>query len=73
MNGKLLASFVRNHFPLCFARLGSNRWRLFVMDNEPSLVSKVAKLALQEIDAEVHSTFTKQLKTIHCILRLDPF
>ena len=54
MNGKFFASFVRNHFLLCFARVGSNCRRLFVMDNEPSLVSKVAKLALQQIDAEVH-------------------
>ena len=54
MNGEFFASFVRNCFPLCFARVCSNHRRFFLMDNESSLVSKVAKLALQEIDAEVH-------------------
>lgn len=54
MNGKFFASFVKEHFPACFARAGSNRRRLFVMDNDPSQVSKAAQLALKEIGAELH-------------------
>ena len=53
-NGKFFASFVREHFPACFARAGSNRRRLFVMDNDPSQVSKAAQLALKKIGAELH-------------------
>ena len=55
MNGKFFASFVRDKFPMCFERAGRrDRRRLFVMDNDPSQVSKAAKLALKDIGAELH-------------------
>lgn len=54
MNGNFFASFVRDKFPMCFERADRGRRRLFVMGNDPSKVSKAAKLALKDIGAELH-------------------
>ena len=55
MNGKFFASFIRQHFNLCFWRAGPQRdgKRLFVMDSDPSQTSKVAKNALKDIECEL--------------------
>ena len=47
-NGKFFASFIRQHFNLCFGRAGPKRDGkcLFAMDNDPSQIFKVAKNAL---------------------------
>ena len=49
------ANFIREHFNLRFAHAGPKRdgKRIFVMDNDPSQVSKVAMRALEEIEAEL--------------------
>ena len=59
MNGKFFASFVRDKFPMCFERAGWDRWWLFVMDNDPSQVSKAAKSALKDIGAELHEILAR--------------
>ena len=55
MSGKFFASFIRQYFDLCFGRAGSKRdgKRLFVMDNDPSQISKVAENALTDIECEL--------------------
>lgn len=55
LNGNFFANFIRQHFNLCFARAGPKRngKRVFVMDNDPSQVSRVAMRALEEIEAEL--------------------
>ena len=55
MNGQFFANFIRQHFNLCFGRAGPKRdgKRLFVMDNDPSQVSKLAMNALREIECEL--------------------
>ena len=54
LNGAFFAEFIRKHFNICFARCGPKDGgrRLFVMDNDPSQTSKVAKRALDEVEAE---------------------
>ena len=51
LNGKFFANFIRRHFNLCFARAGPKKdgKRIFVQDNDPSMVSKAAMTALHEI------------------------
>ena len=53
MNGRFFAQFIREHFNIAFARSGPKRngKRLFIMDNDPSQRSKVAKRALEDIEA----------------------
>ena len=55
MNGKFFASFIRQHFNLCFGRAGPKRdgKRLFVMDNDSSQISKVAENVLTDIECEL--------------------
>ena len=55
LNGNFFASFIRRHFNLCFARTGHKKdgKRVFVQDNDPSMVSKAAMTALHEIECEV--------------------
>lgn len=55
MNGKFFASFIRQHFNLCFGKAGPKRdgKRLFVMDNDPSQISKMAENALTDIECEL--------------------
>ena len=55
MNGNFSASFVRQYFNLCFGRAGPKRngKRLFVMDNDPSQISKVAENLLKHIECEL--------------------
>ena len=55
LNGQFFANFIRQHFNLCFGRAGPKRdgKRLFVMDNDPSQVSKLAMSALREIECEL--------------------
>ena len=55
INGKFFASFVRQHFNLRFGRAGLKRdgKRLFVMDNHPSQISKVAENVLKDIECEL--------------------
>lgn len=56
MNGSFFANFIRDHFNIAFARAGPKRngQRLFLMDNDPSQRSMAAKIALEEISAELH-------------------
>ena len=56
MDGNFFAEFIRQHFNICFARCGpkQNGRRLFLMDNDPSQTSKVARNALEDIEAELH-------------------
>ena len=56
MDGQLFAQFIRTHFNIAIARSGPKRHgqRLFIMDNDPSQRSKVAKRTLQDIEAELH-------------------
>lgn len=53
LNGQFFANFIRQHFNLCFGRAGPKRdgKRLFVMDNDPSQVSKLAMSALRETES----------------------
>ena len=55
MNGIFFADFIRQHFNLCFGRAGPKRdgKRVFIMDNDPSQVSKLAMNALREIECEL--------------------
>ena len=55
MNGKFFADFIRQHFNLCFGRAGTKRdgKSVFIMDNDPSQVSKLAMNALREIECEL--------------------
>ena len=55
LNGQFFANFIRQHFTLCFGRAGPKRdgKRLFVMDNDPSQVSKLAMSALREIECQL--------------------
>ena len=56
MTGEFFATFIREHFNLTFANAGpkADGRRLFVMDNDPSQTSRVAKLALEEIEGSFH-------------------
>lgn len=55
LNGNFFANFIRRHFNLCFARAGPKKdgKRIFVQDNDPSMVSKAAMTALHEIECEL--------------------
>ena len=52
MNGSFFPSVVRDKFPRCFVRAGREK-RLFVMDNDPSQVSKTTNRR-SDIHAEFH-------------------
>ena len=56
MTGEFFATFIRKHFNLTFANAGpkGDGRRLFVMDNDPSQTSHIAKLALEEIEGSFH-------------------
>ena len=66
------------HFNITFARSGPKRHgqRLFITDNDPSQRSKVAKRALQDIEAELHeipprSPDINVIESIFHLLRVD--
>ena len=78
MDGQFFALFIRTHFNITFARSGPKRHgqRLFIMDNNPSQRSKVAKRALQDIEAELHeippwSPDINVIESIFHLLRVD--
>ena len=78
MDGQFFAQFIRTHFNIAFARSGPKRYgrRLFIMDNDPSQRSKVAKRALQDIEAELHeipprSPDINVIESIFHLLRMD--
>ncbi|XP_068724121.1 uncharacterized protein [Montipora capricornis] len=56
MTGEFFATFIREHFNMTFANAGpkADGRRLFVMDNDPSQTSRVAKVALEEIEGSFH-------------------
>lgn len=56
MTGKFSAAFIREHFNFTFANAGpkADGRRLFVMDNNPSRTSRIAILALEEIEGSFH-------------------
>ena len=52
MDGPYFARFIRNHFPILFdiaKRNGNENLKLFVMDNDPSQMSAIARKALNNI------------------------
>ena len=53
---KMTGEFIREHFNLTFANAGpkADGRRLLVMDNDPSQTSRIAKLALEEIEGSFH-------------------
>ena len=57
LNGQFFADFIKQHFNVTFARAGpkNNRKRLFVMDNDPSQNSRVARAALEQVECELVS------------------
>ena len=78
MDGQFFAQFIRTHFNIAFARSGPKRHgkRLFIMDNDPSQRSKVAKRALRDIEAELHeipprSPDINVIESIFHLLRMD--
>ena len=78
MDGQFFAQFIRTHFNIAFARAGPKRHgkRLFIMDNDPSQRSKVAKRALRDIEAELHeipprSPDINVIESIFHLLRMD--
>ena len=78
MDGQFFAQFIRTHFNIAFARSGPKRHgkRLFIMDNDPSQRSKVAKRALRDIEAELHeipprSPHINVIESIFHLLRMD--
>ena len=56
MTGEFFATFIREHFNLTFANTGqkADGPHFFVMDNDPSQTSRIAKLALEEIEGSFH-------------------
>ena len=56
MTGDFFRNFIREHFNITFAQAGpkTDGRRLFVMDNDPSQTSRLARDALEEIEAEFH-------------------
>ena len=78
MDGQFFGQFIRTHFNITFARSEPKRHgrRLFIMDNDPSQRSKVAKRALQDIEAELHeipprSPDINVIESIFHLLRVD--
>ena len=78
MDGQFFVQFIRTHFNIAFARSGPKRHgqRLFIMNNDPSQRSKVAKTALQDIEAELHeippqSPDINVIESIFHLLRMD--
>ena len=78
MDGQFFAQFIGTHFNIAFARAGAKRHgkRLFIMDNDPSQRSKVAKRALRDIEAELHeipprSPDINVIESIFHLLRMD--
>ena len=74
MDGQFFTQFIRTHFNMAFARAGPKR--LFIMDNDPSQRSKVAKRALRDIEAELHeipprSPDINVIESIFHLLRMD--
>ena len=53
MNRPFFASFIKQHFNLCFAKAGPRRGQrhIFIMDNDPPQSSKIAKTAFESIEA----------------------
>ena len=56
MTGECFATFILEHSSLTFGNASpkADGRRLFVMDNDPSQTSRVAKLALEEIEGSFH-------------------
>ena len=56
MTGDFFRNFIREHFNITFAQAGpkTDGRRLFVMDNDPEQTSRLARDALEEIEAEFH-------------------
>ena len=56
MTGEFFATYIREHFNLTFANAGPRAVgrRLFLMGNDPSQTSRIAKLALEEIELSFH-------------------
>ena len=57
MDGKCFAEIIDKEFNMCFAKAGPkfDRQRLFVMDNCPCQNAKIAKQALEKIEAKLHN------------------
>lgn len=53
MTGTFFGDFIREHFNITFAQAGpkTNGRRVFIMDNDPSQMSRSAKAALEDIEA----------------------
>ena len=56
MTGEVFASFICKYFNLFFAKptLKADGQCLFVMGNDPSLTSRAAKLALEDMEGSFH-------------------
>ena len=56
MTGDFFATYIREHFNLTFANVCPKavRRRLVPMGNDPSQTSRIAKLALKEIEGSFH-------------------
>ena len=56
LNGFFFAQFIQQCFNITFGKAGpkAQRKRIFVMDNDPSQMSKKAMEALNDIEAELH-------------------
>ena len=63
MNGRFFSLFIRDHFNSCFAAAGPKRngQRLFVMDNDPSQNSTLARQAMEEVGAQLHAIPSRSL------------
>ena len=78
MDGRFFAQFIGKHFNLAFARSGPKRngkW-VFIMDNDPSQRSKVAAMALENIEAEFHEIPPRcpdinVIESVFHLLRMD--
>ena len=56
MDGPYFARFIRHHFPILFditRKYGNANLKLFVMDNDPSQTSAIARKALNNIRAKM--------------------
>ena len=78
MDRQFFAQFIWTHFNIAFARSGPKRHeqQLFIMDNDPSQRSKVAKRALRDIEAKLHeipprSPDINVIESIFHLLRMD--
>ena len=78
MDGQFFTQFIGTHFNITFAWSGPKRHgkQFFIMDNDPSQWSKVAKRALQDIETELHeipprSPDINVTESIFHLLRID--